>query len=224
MLGHNGMNVFRLIKQLPRLIFPAVHKQVAELEALPPEMFAQKLTPTFGNAPGTISLFSYRDKNTRLVIKELKYRGNRVFAEILGELLFETILHELGEESLAPTNEKFLLIPIPISKKRLRARGYNQAELLTKQIAKHDDHTWFEHCPMSLKKIHDTKSQTTMRRRKDRLANPIGCFKVRDPEKVRRREVVLVDDVVTTGATLREAQKVLREAGAKRVYCFTVAH
>jgi competence protein ComFC len=224
MLGHNDMNVFRLIKQLPRLIFPATSKQVAELESNTPFTLSKKLTPTLDQSSGVISLFSYRDKNTRLIIKELKYRGNRVFAELLGELLFETLLAELGEENISPSKEKFLLVPIPISKKRLRTRGYNQTELLTKHIFRCDNGLLFEHCPTLLKKIRDTKSQTAMIRKSDRLKNLIGCFKVTEKEKIRRREVVLIDDVVTTGATLREAKKTLLEAGANRVYCFTVAH
>jgi predicted amidophosphoribosyltransferase len=63
-----------------------------------------------------------------------------------------------------------------------------------------------------------------MKNRSERLRNPKDSFRILYPEKIAGREILLLDDVVTTGATLREAKRVLKSAGAKKVHCFALAH
>ena len=113
-----------------------------------------------------------------------------------------------------------LVMPIPLSKKRFRERGFNQAELLARALAGHlglkiDLEAFIRH--------RHTRPQTEMKSAEERSTNLHGCFSVTDPALVRGRTIVLVDDVTTTGATLLEAARTLRAAGSGTIYAITAA-
>jgi predicted amidophosphoribosyltransferase len=69
-----------------------------------------------------------------------------------------------------------------------------------------------------------TESQTGMLNKKKRLQNIHGCFSMKHPEVIRDRNIILIDDIVTTGATVKEAARILKKAGAKKVLIFSMAH
>ncbi len=108
---------------------------------------------------------------------------------------------------------------IPLSKKRLHRRWYNQSELIAREIAKRVGLP----CEALLKKVKDNKSQSSIREYKERSKNVIGAYELLDTANVKGRYILLVDDVVTTGSTLSEAARMLKKAGAKAVYCVTLA-
>ena len=108
---------------------------------------------------------------------------------------------------------------IPLSKKRLHDRGYNQAELLAREISKAVDVKFVP----TLKKIKNNTAQSTIKDAKLRAKNVVGVYTVTDPETVKGKYILLVDDVVTTGSTVSECARMLKKAGAKAVYCITLA-
>ena len=85
-----------------------------------------------------IALFDYRDQLVRTAIWELKYRGNQTVAALLAEVLFDELSAELSEREIFENFTRPLLIPIPLSKKRRRQRGFNQCEILLTELAKLD--------------------------------------------------------------------------------------
>jgi len=174
-------------------------------------------------SPDSFALFDYKNPFVRQAIWELKYRGNKKIARLLAECLYEELAEELAERKTFDNFDKPLLLPIPLSKKRQRKRGFNQCELLTDALAAIDLGNFFETPKDILVKIKDTESQTA-KRRAERLANLSGCFAISDPEAISGRNVIIVDDVTTTGATLEEARKTLAKAGAKKVLAVTIAH
>ncbi|MCL1785645.1 MAG: ComF family protein [Alphaproteobacteria bacterium] len=106
-----------------------------------------------------------------------------------------------------------LIMPVPLSYRRLFKRGYNQAALLARPIAKHFA------VPMdvdSVRRAH--RKDMGHKNAKERRANIRGVFKVRRPDEIKGKTILLVDDVMTTGATFYELRRVLKRAGAKRVY------
>ena len=112
-----------------------------------------------------------------------------------------------------------LLIPVPLHRRRLRERGFNQAVLLGRPLSK----TWG--IPLvvdNLKRIRWTEPQVTLSA-SEREANVRGAFALADPAAVHGRKVILLDDVFTTGSTVAECSRVLRQAGAEGVYVITVA-
>jgi ComF family protein len=112
-----------------------------------------------------------------------------------------------------------VVIPVPLHRSRLRWRGFNQAALLGAALARRLD------CPLdvsSLSRVRSTPPQTA-RDRSQRARNVRDAFAVRRPARVAGRRVLLVDDVMTTGATANECARVLRAAGARRIDVLTLA-
>ncbi len=114
----------------------------------------------------------------------------------------------------------FIVIPIPLSKKRLRERGFNQAELIAKYVAEKFNLPIVQDV---LIKIKDSPKQSEAKNYKERLKNVEGCFAVKNPELIKGKNIILVDDVFTSGATVKEAIKNLKIARIKKVIVFTVA-
>ena len=173
----------------------------------------------FPPAPDSgIALFDYSDKRVKQAVWQLKYRGDRDLAEKFGALLSDSIISELNERNIY---EDVLLIPMPISGKRRRERGFSQTELLCESIKNQDKRFVYER--YALKKIRHTESQTKTMSRSERLKNLENSMEG-DASAVARRFAVLVDDVTTTGATFSEAERALKSAGVRKVFLFAIAH
>jgi ComF family protein len=142
-----------------------------------------------------------------IAIHALKYRSRRCVAAALGELLALTCS--------APAEA--IVVPVPLHPARLRARGYNQAFLLARVLARRRRLELAD----ALERTRDTPAQRELGRQA-RLANLRGAFRVVRPERVHHRRVLLVDDVLTTGATADACAGVLRAAGASGVDVYTV--
>ena len=106
-----------------------------------------------------------------------------------------------------------LVIPVPLANKRLFKRGYNQATLLARPIAKHFNAV-LDVDLLSRKYKPDMGHKTTKQRRE----NVRGVFKIIDKDKIKNKKILLVDDVMTSGATFYELNRILRKAGASAVY------
>lgn len=169
-------------------------------------------------------VFDYRHPPIKKSIWLLKYKNKKVVAKILGEILHEHILEEFSDLESFENFKNPILIPIPLSKKRYKERGYNQAELLCKEILNQDKENIFELETKVLLKNKETEHQARIKNRNERLKNLKNTFSVVNSEKIKDRNIILIDDVTTTGATLAEARKILKISGAKKVIAFAVAH
>jgi ComF family protein len=116
------------------------------------------------------------------------------------------------------------LIPIPATALHIRERGYNQTEELCQAIISNDIDSMLMYEKNILIKTKETISQTKTKNRRERLQNMNGVFNVDHPEKISGKICILIDDVTTTGATIGEAKRTLKQAGAKKVYAYTIAH
>lgn len=112
-----------------------------------------------------------------------------------------------------------LLIPVPISKDRLRKRDYNQALLFALGINK-------ENTLDALERVKDTQRLFQTKHRDDRVRELADSFQVKTKyiDTIKNKNILIVDDITTTGATLYELRKVLQKAGAKKISAFTLAH
>jgi len=108
---------------------------------------------------------------------------------------------------------------VPVSKKRLRERGYDQAMLLALETALLLDDVAIS----TLVKVRDVEKQSTVGSAEKRRANIAGAFAAEDPELIVGKRILLIDDIVTTGSTLSECAATLKAAGAKEVLCAAVA-
>ena len=156
----------------------------------------------------------YHDPRVTALVWELKYYGTRRAAALAGEYLSEVLLAIAAEELGAP-----LLVPVPMHAARRRERGHNQTELLCEAALKSLP---LEYAPKTLIRTINTKTQQGLPRA-ERLKNVKNSMRVFDTEIVRGRVCIVVDDVTTTSATLAEAKRALRAAGARAVHTVALA-
>jgi ComF family protein len=155
----------------------------------------------------------------RDLIHLLKYEQVRPAAGVLGRMLAEAIA---TLEPLLGDGPVFV-IPIPLHAGKLRQRGFNQSELIAKAALKLNSAGGkLELQDRILERRRETHSQIGLTRHQ-RRENMRGAFAVASPELISARQVVLVDDVFTTGTTVSECARVLRRAGASKVWVATVA-
>ncbi|MFZ3150671.1 MAG: ComF family protein [Anaerolineaceae bacterium] len=147
---------------------------------------------------------------TQEAVRRLKYENDLAVAFVLAELL--TNLVQSANWMIE------LVIPVPLSQKRLDERGYNQAALLARPLSLNLGRPF---TPKGLARIRETRSQVNLniRQRKENVQNAF----IADPLIVRDRSILLVDDVYTTGATMNAAAEALNQAGCLRVFALTVA-
>jgi len=159
------------------------------------------------------------ESGLRELIHLLKYNQVRPAANVLGRMLAEAV------EDLQPllAGNEVLVVPVPLHSRKLRQRGFNQSELIARaglKLTAADRQ--FELNAKVLERRRETKSQIGLSRHQ-RRENMRGAFVVAKPQEVAGREVLVVDDVFTTGTTVSECARVLRRAGASKVYVATVA-
>lgn len=111
-----------------------------------------------------------------------------------------------------------IIMPVPISKNRYKNRGYNQSELLAKELGKAFNIVFEKDI---LTKIKNNPQQSSLGQEK-RILNAKGVYKINNSDKITDKNILLIDDVFTTGATCNECAKVLKQEGAKRVGVFTI--
>ncbi|MEX0917172.1 MAG: ComF family protein [Candidatus Paceibacterota bacterium] len=168
----------------------------------------------------SFALLNYRSKEVREVVWLIKYRGDEKAAKEAGVLLAEVLAEEIAEKQQYHSFLNPLVIPVPLSHARLRSRGFNQSARIAKAFAKELE---LPYSPSVLEKTKNTKSQTELSH-KERRENVKGVFSVSRPEHLKGRDIILIDDVITTGSTMEEARTVLLERGADRVWCVALAH
>lgn len=164
---------------------------------------------------GFFAPFSYGEPLVKELIHTLKYGRVRVIAQFLGARIAEYILKEHPEALF----KNALIVPVPLHPGRERVRGFNQAFLIAEELGKK---LGLSVSSLTISRVRKTKPQVELSGYL-RNKNMENAFAVRDVGIIRGRTIFLVDDVKTTGATLREAARVLREAGAKRIIAVTAA-
>ena len=175
-------------------------------------------------------LYDYRHPLIKKSLWLLKYSGKKRLVNVFAENIYDKIIEELSEMSLLQNFTAPILIPIPLSSKRYRERGFNQAELLCIELVRISKTRGevFSLAKNILIKTKDTEHQARIKDRSVRLKNLVGSFAIkneaRNSEFLKGKNIILIDDITTTGATLNEARKILRQAGVRKVIAFTVAH
>lgn len=152
------------------------------------------------------------------LIKEiiLLYKYGKI--KILGRALANQVLVSLDDSALWEGLE--VVVPVPLQPSRQKERGFNQAEEIARHISKVKK---LALASRAISKIKDTLPQASLEA-KLRRENVKGAYKIREREKIENKIVLLVDDVFTTGSTIEECSRVLKEAGAREVRALTIAH
>lgn len=159
-----------------------------------------------------VSPLYYKDK-VRASVHRYKFGGCSAYSRRYAAIMSDCVENNLDCRSID------VISWIPLSKKRLRQRGYDQARLLAEEIAAKTGLP----CRQLLQKVKNNSAQSLTRDAKQRRENVAGVYALDDGADVSGLRILLVDDVVTTGATMSEAARILRKAGAKSVFGVTLA-
>jgi ComF family protein len=159
--------------------------------------------------------FSYKHAGVRQAIHRLKYKRVRPYARILASLLSSAVRRY---PIVIPP--KTVIVPLPLHPSRKISRGFNQSESIANACS---EHLKIPLVVESLQRIKNTEPQISMKNPDERRKNMEHAFRVLDATPIFRRNVLLIDDVATTGETLNAAAKALKDAGASSVWAFTIA-
>ena len=232
----------KVIHKIADILLPK-EKQVVFLEKLGPNglfkeiPLAKNLDQT--TQPGfetgkTKAMFNYKNSLCRQAIWEIKYRGNKNLIRDFSLLLYEFIIEELSDLETFNNFKNPILIPIPSSIAREKEKGFNQCILITRELMKIDRERKGKNFTLAedflIKKI-DTPHQTKVSNRKKRLENLKGSFALNPAsflisqlKNSPNHSFILIDDVITTGATMHEAFRALKSTGSKKIRGFALAH
>lgn len=200
----------------------STEKNISKISAQDLNIYSEEKRLT--TLKNTLYALNYQDEKTRLSIWSLKFKNNQKIAKVFAQIIYDFLIEELAELKLSHNFDKPLLIPIPLSRERLRERGYNQVELMAQELFNLDKGNSFDYRKNILKKIKNTTSQSHTHSKKERENNLKNCFKVVMPKLIKNRNIILLDDVITTGATLNEAIKTLKKHKPKKIICVALAH
>ncbi len=167
----------------------------------------------------SITIFRYNDL-LKKIVGDLKYHDGTNLSKKFGKILSQKIAPEVQNYNL--------IIAVPLHKQRLRERKFNQAILLAKAILQNlsnDAKNNLKFYPDILLRTRYTKAQVKLDQ-KTRAKNLHGAFSVNKKylDQIKDSSILLIDDVITTGATLENCASILKKAGAKKVTVVTIAH
>jgi ComF family protein len=165
------------------------------------------------NLDGLLSASSFNQELISKMIHKMKY-GYLKEMSLLFAYLILTHLQNVEKDISG-----YSLVPVPLSDAKKRRRGFNQSEEIAKAIAGATSLPFF---PDVLSKIKDNKAQAGLNR-EERMENIKNCFAVKNKDKIENKKILLLDDVYTTGSTMDECARILKESGAKEVIGLSVA-
>lgn len=168
---------------------------------------------------GLISAVSYENQTVKKMVHNFKYRFVSDLSRPLARLEIKALL---SHDTPLPQ----ALIPVPLYPRRLRWRGFNQALLLAENISRNSAPPLKIPVLDILERRKYNKPQMELRNYQNRLENVRNLFRIKSSaglDNIKGKTVYLIDDIATTGATLQECAKVLKEAGAKKVFAVVIA-
>ena len=158
-------------------------------------------------------LFEYNDE-IRKTILDYKFNDKAYLYKTFSKIIIKN-------KKICGFFKKYdIIIPVPIHKKRLNIRGYNQSELIAKEISKNNSNLTLEN--KILIKTKNTNPQSTLTK-EERIKNAQDVYILRNFERIRNKNIILFDDIYTTGSTVNECSKLLKLNGAKEIGILTLA-
>lgn len=151
----------------------------------------------------------------RTLIHRFKYGRWQRISGVINDLI-DKYLKNLNLK----LNRNYIVVPIPLHENKKAERGFNQSEIIARHVA--------EKLNLPLKtdkliRVRETQSQTAMRGWEERRNNLKGSFDISSPEQIKSKNIILVDDIYTSGATIGEAAETLKKAGARKIIAFVIA-
>jgi predicted amidophosphoribosyltransferase len=227
-------------------LFPLSPAEEA-VAALTPEKALDVLprAPEFGShtvpLSGVRAIFAYKDERVSKMVWNVKYKKSAHAVRLGGYALWRNLTDGANISAQPASTSPVILVPMPITLRRRRERGYNQCELLADEIMRLERANSYTKDVGTVRFILENnllvrtihKSRQTLKDRSDRLAGAKGIFAVNEKAGTKIRgnfsepnniQIVVIDDVITTGSTIKEAVDTLRAAGFENVRGLSLAH
>ncbi len=197
-----------------RNVEPVIHQRCISCGKSSPFGLTHGPCKTTQTPDRTLCLFQYKSQGCAESIITGKYKFIPSVFTVYGKLLAQHFETEFG----ILNKDRIIITPLPLHPRRKRWRGYNQSEILAKTCAEYLGLCYKD----TLIRIRSTKTQKDLSKDK-RTANMQDCFVVNPDTTLQDKVIILIDDVITTGSTLREATKILKRNGAFSVWCMALA-
>lgn len=149
----------------------------------------------------------------RSMVHQLKYKGLHNAGSYLGEVLGRELKNKMDLEDID------YIVPVPLHRLKLIERGYNQSSLISGGVS---SITGIPVMEKAIKRSRYTYAQVETESRAERYSNIKGAFKIQHPEIIVGKNILIIDDVITTGSTVREMVKELKSAGAANIYAASI--
>ena len=202
------------IEKILSVIFPS-KKYYFNLDKIPK-------SPQHTNAD-IFSFFDYQSSKGRELIYYIKKYRDPLLSQKIAGYIYNELLEELSEKNEFGYFLNPLVIPIPITEKRYNERGFNQTHDIAKYISEHvKGQAYYD----ILYKTKETKKQALISQRHKRIMNVLHSFGIRDryTKNIQDQDIILIDDLYTTGATVNEARRVLLKNKVRNIIIITIAH
>lgn len=209
-----GKGIIKLLNEIKEEILDIIYPPINKCIVCDAEFIG--ICPTCNTSikrcirEGNIISYGHYKGALKKLLLEFKYKKNFTAGRVLADYIYKLI----KENNI----DAEVILFIPSSKKALKERGFNQCEFLAKEISKKLEIKIYR----DIIKVKNIKEQKTLSK-EDRVKNVRDAFKIRDKSNVKGKKIILLDDVVTTGATIYECEKILKEAGATSINILTVA-
>lgn len=153
----------------------------------------------------------YSDPTIRKMVRGIKFHGLKDLSKPFSELLISYLEREKIKADI--------IVPIPLGPKRKRERGYNQSELIAQIVSERTGIVLLD----ALKRLRETKPQSELTGINERISNVLDSFMLKEDINVKGKDIILLDDVFTSGSTMLQASKALKGGGARRIYALAVS-
>lgn len=173
------------------------------------------------------ALYEYRHPTVKKILTDAKYRKKWSALRAFGPYLASAMIDIVSEYIELNNYKQILIIPVPISNKRLKKRGFNQAQIIAESIFKNinkEERSGYKLALNVIKKVKDKTPQASIHSKKERLNSPKGTFEIINPALLAGSICIIIDDITTTGGTINEVRRMLIASGAQDAFGLTIAH
>ena len=169
------------------------------------------------------ALYDYHHPKGKELVYYIKRQEDRIVSEELGKNMALCLQEYLAEQQQYSFFLNPIVIPVPLTSSQKKNRGFNQSEKIAKSLTRNIDGHYHNNV---IYKNRETEKQALINNKSQRFINVRNCFSIHEKYKneLAHQDIIIVDDLVTTGATIMELEKTLRAAGARNVIAMTVAH
>lgn len=229
--------LFYLFKIIFEIIFPENDKYLSLKQVNYDDFIKNSKINIFNECPDCFYLFDYENKTIKDMIWFLKFYKKDEFSSFLGRAIGEKLDSIILNNYKDVSGDDFILIPVPIHKQRREERGYNQCELICEEIVQNLNNIVPNCNKKEIRSFNIFYDPNILIRNKytkkqswsdavDRQKNLKDVFRIPADkiDNVSNKKIILIDDVITTGSTIREARRTLLESGASLVISITIAH